>query len=85
MEENRECDFLFCSYDPAKQIADYPENKNVNTKIELTELATSLRNKLNSTGLPRWDITIEGYLEASGFSSHDGIARFKTILKLSQA
>ena len=52
--------------------------------IELTTLATSLRNTLNSTGLQKWEITLEGYLEASSGFLPGGKAGFKAMLKLSQ-
>ena len=66
MEEKRKrSNFFFYSSEPVEPITTSPECKKERAKIELTELATSLRNKLNSTGLPKWDITLEGYLEYS--------------------
>ena len=62
---SRNTDFLFYSSEPVEPITRSREDKKERKVMELTTLATSLRNTLNSTGLQRWEITLEGYLIGS--------------------
>jgi hypothetical protein len=51
--------------------------------VELTSLASTLRDTLESAGLKKWEIMLEGYLEASSGFLPGGKAGFKAGLKLS--
>ena len=78
-------DLNFYSIEPAdspKLLGPNEERKKV---VQLTALANSLKDTLESTGLKKWEITLEGYLEASSGIFPGGKAGFKATLRLSNS
>lgn len=53
--------------------------------IELTTLTKTLKQTLKSAGLEKWEITLEGYLEANTGILPGGKAGFKASIKLSDS
>lgn len=59
------------------------DDKQQKQIYKLTDLASELKKTLESTGLKKWSITLEGYLEASSGFLPGGKAGFKASLTLS--
>ncbi len=49
----------------------------------LSDIAKKVKEELAASGITSWEITLEGYLEASSGALPGGKAGFKAVLKLS--
>ena len=79
--QNQNMDFYFYSNEePLKLLGEESEKRRL---IHLTTLANSLKDALDSTGFKKWEIEVEGYLEASSGFLPGGKAGFKATLRLS--
>jgi hypothetical protein len=82
----KEASFYFypskSSIQTLKQIG--PRGKKEEERIVLvTELAKKLRNTLDTAGLKKWQVTLEGYIEANTGGLPGGKAGFKASVTLS--
>ena len=84
MSQDESIDFKFLPSDLEKD-SDLKllEGKEGKQLIKLTSLLTQLKNAVDKTNLKSWEITLEGYLEASSGILPGGKTGFKASITLS--